>query len=407
MEKIYMDSNKKENKQSFFKKFFNDRGSMVAMLVIAIVGIVGLMAFGFNQISFAADLTGSALPDSFVSGQGESTQRIYGESSSLEESILPVLGFYAILEDDSRVPIFCIEYNITYTTGVTYTKGTEITDQGLIYLMSQLYPNKPLVDGNGNEYDEMIQVWVTQAAIWSYLYEIGDANNSNFVEWNDKVKIVDKLYIGDNLTASLTTPGSTIFEYFGVNSLIAQAKEYRSNPYVNLTVNKASETISITNDNKYYQSDLISVVGQTSSPLINSFESYTVTLNNAPSGTILVDESGNVYDDITNMSPTSKFYVRVPVDSVTEDTKKIEINIRGNFKMYGANAYVSGSYQKVANVGLLNKSEDKPLEIQLNYTPDVPDTGLTTVQTIYFVGLIILLSGVGIIYVNTKPEENK
>ena len=43
--------------------------------------------------------------------------------------------------------------------------------------------------------------------------------------------------------------------------------------------------------------------------------------------------------------------------------------------------------------------------VDVNYTPDVPDTGMTTAQTIYFIGLIILLSGVGIIYATAKPQE--
>ena len=36
-----------------------------------------------------------------------------------------------------------------------------------------------------------------------------------------------------------------------------------------------------------------------------------------------------------------------------------------------------------------------------------PDTGMTTAQTIYFIGLIVLLCGVGIIYANAKPVEEK
>lgn len=409
MEKIYTTSEAKRKKQTFFNKFFNDRGSMVATIIVAIVGIAGLVAFGFNQISFAApDLTGSSLPDSFVSGEGESTRKAYGEASSMGEgSILPVLGFHGIIDDEgTRVPVFCTEYNVTYSVGQTYTKGPEITDQGLIYLMSKLYPNKTFTDENGDDYDEMIQVWVTQSAIWSYLYEVGDQKNSNFVQWNDKVKAVDKLFIGSNMTPVLTTPGTTVFDKLGVTGLIAQAKQYRTTPFTNLKVSKASETISMTNDKKYYQSDKISVVGTTSSPLINSFESYSVVFKNAPEGTILVDEKGNVYDNIENMAPTSKFYVRVPVDKVKDNNKKIEINIRGNFKMFGANAYTAGDFQRVANVGILNRSEDKPLTIQLDYTPKVPDTGMSPAQTIYFIGLIVLLSGVGIIYVNTKPAKN-
>lgn len=412
MEKIYTTSETKKTKQTFFSKFFNDKGSMVATIIVAIVGIAGLVAFGFNQISFAApDLTGSALPPSFISGQGEGTTRVYGETNNKTDgSVLPILGFHGIIDDaGTRVPVFCIEYNITFTPGVDYTKGPEITDQGLIYLMSQIYPNKPFVDANGDEYDEMIQVWAAQSAIWSYLYEVGDPQNSNFSEWNDKVKNVDKLFIGqdeDSLLPVLTLPGTTVFESFGINKIIAQAKEYRIKPFVHLTVNKASETISMTNDKKYYQSDVVSVVGATSSPLINSFESYSVVIKNAPEGTILVDEKGNVYNDVNNMAPTAKFYVRVPVDKVKDDNKNIEIYVRGNFKMYGAHAYTSGNYQKVANVGILNKSEDKPLSMRLDYTPDVPDTGMSPAQTIYFIGLIVLLSGVGIIYVNTKPAKS-
>ena len=34
-----------------------------------------------------------------------------------------------------------------------------------------------------------------------------------------------------------------------------------------------------------------------------------------------------------------------------------------------------------------------------------PDTGISAGQTIYFVGLIVLLCGVGIIYANAKPTQ--
>lgn len=36
-----------------------------------------------------------------------------------------------------------------------------------------------------------------------------------------------------------------------------------------------------------------------------------------------------------------------------------------------------------------------------------PDTGMNAAQTIYFIGLIVLLCGVGIVYANTKPVESK
>ena len=407
MEKIYM-NNQKNQKQSFFQQLFNSKGSVVLTIAIACIGIMGLVAFGFNQISFAAgDKTGAVLPETFVSAHGSSDIAVLGESSL---GNFTVLGFFANLDDGSQIPVFCIEYNVAFVANKEYVKGQEITDQGLIYLMSQLYPNKDIVDSEGNALDERAQVWITQTAIWTYLYEVGDPNNSKLSEENvaNKIKAVTSLY-NDTNPLYVSDNGTPVFDKLGINSLIEQAKQYRQNPFTTLSVNKKSESVAITNDNKFYQSDEVSVVGSTSSPLINSFESYSVTINNAPEGTVIVKQDGTTYtaDELKNMAPTSKFYVRVPVDKVTEDLKKVEISVLGNFKMYGAHAYTAETYQKVANVGLLNKSQSVPLNIQLDYTPAVGDTGMSVAQIVYFIGLIVLLTGVGIIYVNAKPAEIK
>lgn len=413
MEKIYDVSPKNIKKTSFFSRLFNDKGSMFVLIIVAFVGIVGLMVFGFNQISYAASETDAQLPDTFISAQGDSTMnRLIGETTTGVDGILPILGFYT----DDGTPIFCIEYDITYEVQKEYTKGSEITDQGLIYLMSQLYPNKVFTDTNGNELDKNIQIWLTQSAIWSYLYEIGDINNQTFnstptlqpKSYNDNIKLVNSLYRqGTSGVEYVLRETRPLYEIYGINTIIANAKEYRQNPSVSLIVNKASDSISITNDNKYYQSDLVSIVGTTSSPIINKFESYSVDLSRTPQGTVLVDENGNVYDKISNMSPTAKFYVRVPVDKVSDNNKELQISVLGNFEMYGANEYISDRYQKVAHVKLRNQSISKPLTIQIDYTPDVPNTGKGIAQSMYFMGLVILLSGIGIIYANTKTEKSK
>ncbi len=408
MEKIYM-NNQNHQKQSFFKQLFGSQGSIVLTFAIACIGVISLVAFGFNQISFAADddKTGAALPDSFTSAQAADSMKVIGESSlpGYANQRFQVLGFFALLQDGTRVPVFCIEKNVNFEIDQIYSKGQEITDQGLIYLMSQLYPNRVIDEA----LPENAQVWITQTAIWTYLYETGDPMNTSFGEDVELVRHVNYLYDGEGNDIVRLSDSSTIFSRYGIDTLIQQAKAYNQNPYTTLSVNKASNTISITNDNKFYQSDVVSVVGATSSPLINSFESYAITVNNAPEGTVIIKEDGTAYtaDELKNMQPTSKFYVRVPVDKVTEDKKNVEISVLGNFKMYGANKYTAENHQKVANVGILNKSQSVPLNIQLDYTPDVPDTGMSVAQIVYFIGLIVLLTGVGIIYVNAKPAEIK
>lgn len=406
-----MDSESKSpKKQSLLKRLLNDKGSMTALVVVAFVGIIGLMVFGLNQISFAIDPT-AALPEKFISAQGDETvSRLTGSTTEGVDGILPILGFYT---KDEGIPVFCIEFDITYVIDKEYTPGEEITDKGLMYLMSKLYPNVYFKDASGNDLPENVQVWLTQSAIWTYLYETGDPKNQTFnsvptaspKNFADNVRKVNKLYRGSGSDVEYVVDETTpLYELYKINELIAKAKEVKNEPDAS-AVPSYGKNISITNDNKYYQTDLVSVNYKENS--VSTYKGYSVNLSKAPEGTILVDESGNVYDDVSNMSPTSKFYVRIPVDKVTDKSKKIELSINGKFDVYGANKYVSGEYQKVANVKILNKEISGPLDIQLDYTPEIPDTGMGVAQTIYFMGLILLLSGVGIVYANAKPKTSE
>ena len=406
-----MDSeNRSPKKQSLLKRLLNDKGSMTALVVVAFVGIIGLMVFGLNQISFAVDPT-AQLPAKFVSAQGDETvSRLTGSTIDGVDGILPILGFYT---KEEGIPIYCIEYDITYTIDKEYTPGEEITDKGLMYLMSKLYPNVSFKDSTGADLPENVQVWLSQSAIWTYLYETGDPNNQTLnsvpasapKKFADNVRKVVKLYRGSGSDVEYVVEETTpLYELYGINELIAKSKEVKLEPDVS-AIPQYGKNISITNDNKYYQTELVSVNYTSNS--ISTYKGYSVNLSKAPEGTILVDESGNVYADVANMSPTSKFYVRVPVDKVTDKSKKIEISVNGKFDMYGANKYVSGEYQKVANVKIQNKEISGPLDIQLDYTPEIPDTGMGVAQTIYFMGLILLLSGVGIVYANAKPKTSE
>lgn len=413
MEKIYMESsNKKQKKKSFFKKFFNDKWSMTLTIVFAVVGIVGLTIFGFSQISFAADTT-NTLPETFVSKIGSSQHKLIGVSNNGDGSttnVMPFDGFYAN-DVDTGFPVFCVQYDVTYAENKTYTAGELVNDHGLVYLMSKTYPNVKFKDSSGTELSEDAQIWLTQAAVWTYLSETDVDKNDGFDELSGKVRNVYKLY-GENADGSerevINTGGTTLFQYFGINQLILTAKSINATMDDVLSVSVNSNNVSITNDNKFYQTDLISIVSKISDlPIINEFKGYSVSLSGAPEGTVLVDEEGRVYDDISNMSPTSKFFLRVPVDKVTDENKDLGVVIRGIFDMYGANYYSSGQYQKVVNVRQGNYIAELPLDIQLDYAADVPDTGMGVAQTIYFIGLIILLSGVGIVYANAKPATAK
>ena len=66
--------------------------------------------------------------------------------------------------------------------------------------------------------------------------------------------------------------------------------------------------------------------------------------------------------------------------------------------------YVSDERQKVVTVTGATKDVSSGTEVEFIGTPN---TGMNAAQTIYFIGLIILLCGVGIVYANARPVKSK
>lgn len=401
-----MNNDSSEDKEwSFFKKFFNDKGSMISVIVVAVVFTIGLIGFGINQISFAAEEQGvNAL------GETVSKREIVGaifevNGNVIKDNIMPFSGFYTISDE----ALIGIEYDAFDAVGQNYVKKLEVDDPGLVYLINNVYPKKEIANKTYMSLPNDVQLWLSQAAVWTYLYEIGDVKNKT-VDFAVDIRNVNSLSYNDGSSKSLIvgciTGTDTLFDLYGLNALISKAKEYHKKEYVKLDITKNSNNTSITKDDKYYQTDLISILSGTND-LVREFKGYSIDLSKAPVGTILVDEAGQQYEDTTNMSPTAKFYVRVPVDKITNENKQVQLSITGNFSVIGAYTYESADYQKVVRVENINKLVNKSLDVNINNISEVLDAGMSVVQTLYFIGLILLLSGIGIVYVNIEKKDNK
>lgn len=418
-----MENNNNNNKnKSFIKKLFSSNGSVIASFAIAIIGIVSLVAFGFSQISYAIPDVENPLPDTFKTKSFvTSTDLLMSDTWTGHQIDM----HYAIV-DNENVPVFCLQQSVPFCDGDVYTKGEVVNDAGLLYLMANLYPHKTMtpsytVENGGLNNNKQIETWITQAAIWVYLTETSTESQYNALTADDLSKIRSTRAITFSRSYSIdvnpdkftgyVTSNHTLFDGYKVNGktineLITKAETFKGQAATSLTVSKNSDTISVTSDEKYYQTDLISVAGSVSDEAIGQFNGYKLTIKNAPDGTLIVDENGEEIKDLTNMVPGTKFYVRIPVDKVTEETKNVSISVEGSFKSYTGNRYVADGCQTITAVKTVNNNISQPLDIEINYTPDVPDTGMSTAQSIYFIGLIVLLCGIGIIYANVKPRKS-
>ena len=391
MEKIYMNENKRK------KRIMNT--SVVLSFVVSIFAIFSLAMFGIvsNQktdVSYAAPPAGSFTFNLLNDIEG---------SDGTGNFNAPMY----VANNDADNPIFCVEHNTDAIDGETYTSGDTIdNDYGLLYLLNNSYANGVKVTSLSGDNAKYVEGWITQVAIWMYLYETDEtatqSTSKNYID-ADSINIIKGT---TKLTKFDASHSSSVEVYNGENlytkyisGLVKKAKSAKNVAF--LTVSKASDEIGKTDDDKFYQSSIITVIGDPSDAL----KSYAVTLSGID-GAFIVDENGNNIENTNSIAPGTKFYVRIPADKVTDKVQKLTVHVDGSFKTLAGKYYVgsSSNLQKVVSVVENETIIDDEETVEFVGTPD---TGMNKAQTIYFIGLIVLLCGVGIVYANAKPVQEK
>ncbi len=408
--------NNNKNKKSKFMQVMQSKVTNTMSALMILVAFASFLAIGFNQESYAIPDVDSTMGDSFTFKMGDS----YVTNSTNGTA------FYMKLLNGNNgsgaVPVFCLEHTAQINDNVTYTKDGEnlISDYGLLYILANSYPNSDIVNGNYKLSDcpAPVQYWVTQAATWLYLYE-SELKDNGSVPTSSLNYLSPEQIAAIKGTTEINNQSSGTTYYIGnqgdkvnfyntfVAKLVENAMEVRTTPNKNIVINRANNDISVTDDGKYYQTSLISIDGVVTTG--GSFNGYELKLKNAPEGTQIIGEDGNEIkgDALSNMSSNTKFYIRVPVNKISENNKVLNIAVNASFKTLDGYYYKATGLQTVTTVKTINSTISKPLDIDLTYTPDVPDTSMSTTQSIYFIGLVILLCGIGIIYANAKPRKSE
>lgn len=364
----------------------------VLSFAVAFFAIFSLVAVGFNQISYAAPVFDDSFTFNTMKGSDGRPVSVVGKDANNVDMFTVNLYFS---DAAYTKPIFCIERSIDVGDGLQYTKGDAINDYGLLYLLNNSFSYGNSIP-NSNKY---IDAWATQVAIWFYLNETQPGVSAYNWRDSDNVEAIKKATI----FSVLNDPSSTNDINFGysiydrhIRPLVDAAKSASS--LKQITVTKDDGEIVKTSDGKFYQTPLITVIGDPSSDLVN----YDINLEGID-GAFAIDENGNNLET-KNVSAGQKFYVRIPSDKVTNSVQNLNINVTGHFKSLAGNIYISGNYQKVVSV--YDSIEDVGGGLSIEVV-GAPDTGMNSAQTIYFIGLVVLLCGVGIIYANAKPVEVK
>lgn len=426
MEKIYMEENRNQSPKK--RRSLLSSTSIMMSFVLAFVAIVSIAAFGFSQVSYAIpDESESPFPTNITTIAEDSDHTVKGLGTGS-----PLISLHRATISGTQKYIYCIEADVDIESNANYVKGGKITDKGLLFLLNYLASdNYQIIDGSGAQVDELAKGWIVQSALWVYLHETGYPNNAGMVGttpyFNDAavaaVKSDTTLYVQSDSTNPVLTESGGIFATCSLKNsglsaqdatiigLIEKAKRIKLGVEqwnnFDLTVSKVSDKIILTDDGLNYQSDVITVNGSA------GFEGFKINTTGLPTGTKFIGTDGEEITDLTNLANGTQFVLRIPKDNITEENKNVALSVTAAFT--GKSAYYYGYHndtenvdrQKVAFVGTVTQHINKGIVIPFDIDIPTEDTGITAAQSVYFIGLIILLAGVGIIYANIKPREVK
>lgn len=219
---------------------------------------------------------------------------------------------------DGKV-VYCIERSkapIGSSTKEKYVLQKELSAK-VAYVMENGYPNKSIFgDADKDYYTTGLAVWYVIDPSDSIFEQFDLAKGTYRGNSNDVVKAMAKLVNGAN-SYSYTSPS--------------------------IKINNSNSNLVLSSDGKYYVSSSMSV--KTTGTVGN----YTVSLSNAPEGTIVTDTKGTAKN---TFATNESFLVKVPVSSVKALSNEFKVNVSAKGTINKAYAYTS-TRSNVQNTGAL------------------------------------------------------
>ena len=442
MEKIYMEDNNNKQTRRGLVDFSVILSFTVAVFAIFSITMFGIVSFQGTNVSYAAPLDDdSQFTFQYgVHGAGDEEVTLKGQNPADTNSYFMVPIYLAGSPNNYNNVVFCVEHNVEPPDGGTIVRKSEaITDNGLLYLLTNSYANgRPRTNITDDTNKKYIEAYITQVAIWVYMYEVysnvqrdqvfgiyksdgtkypRDSQDPNTPLKNDDVPVnlitaaemtaiqsattIINLADQDAITSTIYSGDNLYTKY--IRPLVDEAKSASAQKQFYVTYNE-NDNATLSEDGKYYDSPILTAVGNPSNDLV----SFDITVSGVE-GAFLVDENKNTLNP-TGIPAGKRFYVRIPVEKAPGEGKKLLVNVDGVGHFNGAVGYyylaeVNG-YASQKIITITGVTKNVPGSVQVPLTGG-GDTAMNAAQTVYFIGLIILLCGVGIVYANAKPVEVK
>ena len=239
--------------------------------------------------------------------------------------------------------LYCVDMH-GETASNTNAKLVREMDRGIAEIIRNGYPYKSITGNAEKDY------YITQTAVWWYL---DDTTGSS------------------NLGEEFKRNGS---DAYGMRSIVRElvelGKQYRNTaqPTTSFEISTTDTTLKL--NGSYYVSTPIKI------SRISNISSYSVVVENAPEGTLIVDKDGN---DIERFTKDTVFYIKVPVQSVKNTDIEFKFTAKAVGYTYRAYEY-DPTDSEMQNVALLEKVTSN-IPSSINFTIDSTKVSITKVDS--------------------------
>ena len=251
-----------------------------------------------------------------------------GEAPSTGSYIAGVKFHYKKTTDGKL--LYCVDMNTKTAKNIkaNLVQNSKVVNGGVYYILKNGYPEKSITGDTDKDY------YITQTAVWWYLDETTGSTN---------------------LGEMFKSKGS---DSYGLRSKVKQlvnAGIQHKNDSIPGLKNTEIKIETSSNSMKlvdgYYVTDNISAT-----KLVNA-DSYSVTLTNAPSGTIISKNGGSefVYSEAFKLNKNDTFKIKVPTNKLSTNAINIKVEASATgFAGYTLNEY-DPTDSSMQNVVLLDK----------------------------------------------------
>ena len=238
---------------------------------------------------------------------------------------------------------YCVDMHNKTASNISANLVKEM-DRGIAEIIRNGYPNKEITGDAEKDY------YITQTAVWWYL---DDTTGSS------------------NLGNEFKVNGSDAYGMRSkVKELVNLGKQYRNAGQPATTFELSISDSTLVLHDGYYVSQPISI------SKISNVSSYSVIVENAPEGTLVVDKNGNKIERFTK---DTVFVVKVPASNVEEIDTDFKFTAKAIGYTYRAYEY-QPTDREMQNVALLEKvTTTIPATVTLSI--DSPKVSVTKIDS--------------------------